>query len=43
MAARSATSIGMTESDRLLVIVPMFHANAWGTPYAALDGRGRPA
>ena len=24
----------MTESDRILVIVPMFHANAWGTPYA---------
>ena len=21
--------------DRMLVIVPMFHANAWGTPYAA--------
>jgi fatty-acyl-CoA synthase len=24
----------MTEADRLLAIVPMFHANAWGTPYA---------
>ena len=24
----------MTEQDRLLVIVPMFHANAWGTPYS---------
>ncbi len=34
MAATSAASIGMTEADRLLVIVPMFHANAWGTPYA---------
>ena len=28
------SSIGMTERDRLLVIVPMFHANAWGTPYS---------
>ena len=35
MAATSANSIGMSERDRILVIVPMFHANAWGTPYAA--------
>ena len=35
MAETSANSIGMGESDRILVIVPMFHANAWGTPYAA--------
>jgi fatty-acyl-CoA synthase len=34
MAVTSASSLGMTESDRLLSIVPMFHANAWGTPYA---------
>jgi fatty-acyl-CoA synthase len=34
MAHVSASSIGMTEADRLLVIVPMFHANAWGTPYS---------
>jgi len=27
--------MGMTESDRTLLIVPMFHANAWGIPYAA--------
>ena len=26
---------GMTETDRILIIVPMFHANAWGTPYGA--------
>jgi fatty-acyl-CoA synthase len=25
----------LRESDRLLVTVPMFHVNAWGTPYAA--------
>jgi fatty-acyl-CoA synthase len=35
MAVCAASSIGMTEHDRLLVVVPMFHANAWGTPYAA--------
>ncbi|HWU20659.1 MAG TPA: long-chain fatty acid--CoA ligase [Nocardioides sp.] len=27
---------GLTWADRILPIVPMFHANAWGMPYAAL-------
>jgi len=27
---------GMTWHDRVLPIVPMFHANAWGLPYAAV-------
>jgi fatty-acyl-CoA synthase len=27
-------SMGLSENDRCLVIVPMFHANAWGIPYA---------
>jgi fatty-acyl-CoA synthase len=27
--------VGASESDRVLVIVPMFHANAWGMPYTA--------
>ena len=27
---------GLTPADRILPIVPMFHANAWGLPYAAL-------
>jgi fatty-acyl-CoA synthase len=31
----SSANIGLSELDRMLVIVPMFHANAWGTPYAA--------
>ena len=31
----STANIALAESDRMLVIVPMFHANAWGTPYAA--------
>ena len=35
MAEQSASSVGMTEADRILIIVPMFHANAWGTPYGA--------
>jgi len=35
MAETSAGSLGMTGSDRVLVVVPMFHANAWGTPYGA--------
>ncbi|MDA8343339.1 MAG: long-chain fatty acid--CoA ligase [Actinomycetota bacterium] len=35
MTVTSAAAIGMTEKDKLLAIVPMFHANAWGTPYAA--------
>ncbi len=34
-AEQAASSIGVTEGDRILVIVPMFHANAWGTPYSA--------
>ena len=25
-----------SQGDRLLAVVPMFHANAWGLPYAAL-------
>jgi fatty-acyl-CoA synthase len=36
MAACTANGIGVGSSDRVLPIVPMFHANAWGLPYAAL-------
>ena len=28
--------IGIAEHDVVLPVVPMFHANAWGLPYAAL-------
>jgi fatty-acyl-CoA synthase len=28
-------AMGLRESDRVLPIVPMFHANSWGIPYAA--------
>ncbi len=31
----STANIAISERDRMLVIVPMFHANAWGSPYAA--------
>jgi fatty-acyl-CoA synthase len=34
MAACMAGAMGVTENDRILPIVPMFHANAWGLPYA---------
>ena len=30
-----AAPLGVSEADRALAIVPMFHANAWGLPYAA--------
>lgn len=36
MAACTVNGIGVGSSDRVLPIVPMFHANAWGLPYAAL-------
>ncbi len=36
MAACSTNGIGVGTSDSVLPIVPMFHANAWGLPYAAL-------
>jgi fatty-acyl-CoA synthase len=35
MAVMAASVHGITEADRALAIVPMFHANAWGMPYAA--------
>ena len=35
LASLGAPMLGLDEPDRLLVIVPMFHANAWGAPYSA--------
>ena len=29
-------SLGFRQGDRLLVVVPLFHANAWGFPYSAM-------
>ncbi len=36
MAVSMADTFGMCERDVLLQIVPMFHANGWGFPYAAI-------
>ena len=36
MAQCSANSLTLRSGDRMLPIVPMFHANAWGLPYAAV-------
>ena len=35
LAACSSATLGISQYDRILPIVPMFHANAWGLPYAA--------
>jgi fatty-acyl-CoA synthase len=34
-AATTPNALNLSERDRILMIVPMFHANAWGIPYAA--------
>jgi len=31
----TANTTGVGQNDRVLVIVPMFHVNAWGAPYTA--------
>jgi fatty-acyl-CoA synthase len=36
MAAMLADSVGACESDVILPVVPMFHANAWGLTHAAV-------
>ncbi|MCV7443645.1 long-chain fatty acid--CoA ligase [Mycobacterium paraense] len=36
MAACTTNGIGVGAIDSVLPVVPMFHANAWGLPYAAL-------
>lgn len=36
MAVCAANNIGIVDGDRVLPVVPMFHANAWGQPYAAV-------
>jgi fatty-acyl-CoA synthase len=38
LAAMTPNALGLSERDRVLTIVPMFHANAWGIPYAAFLG-----
>ncbi len=36
MAVCMGNTFAMSERDRVLPVVPMFHANAWGLPYAAV-------
>jgi fatty-acyl-CoA synthase len=36
LGATSAAGFGIGPSDTVLPIVPMFHANAWGVPFAAV-------
>jgi fatty-acyl-CoA synthase len=36
LIALASGNIGIAERDRVLPIVPMFHASAWGLPYAAV-------
>ncbi|WP_075858734.1 long-chain-fatty-acid--CoA ligase [Carboxydothermus pertinax] len=35
MALCMANGFGIAESDKILVMVPMYHVNSWGIPYAA--------
>ena len=36
MGACLGNSFALSERDRVLPVVPMFHANAWGLAYASL-------
>ncbi len=36
MALGLADTVGVSEKDTTMCIVPMFHANAWGIPFAAV-------
>jgi fatty-acyl-CoA synthase len=35
LASTSAATLAISSLDRALVVVPQFHANAWGIPYSA--------
>src|SRR6185369_4306190 len=36
LAFAMADTFALSERDTLLQVVPMFHANGWGTPFAAI-------
>jgi fatty-acyl-CoA synthase len=36
LAVCTGNAMGLSSADKVLPVVPMFHANAWGLPYAAL-------
>jgi fatty-acyl-CoA synthase len=35
LTVSTGSAFGFSDADRVLPVVPMFHANAWGWPYAA--------
>src|SRR5438445_11715134 len=35
MGVLQGDNLGLREGDAMLPVVPMFHANSWGLPYAA--------
>ena len=41
LALCSAGCLGVTENDRVLPVVPMFHANAWGSPVRRVGSSAR--
>jgi fatty-acyl-CoA synthase len=36
LAVTTSNVFGLSDRDRVLPVVPMFHANAWGLPYACM-------
>ena len=36
--SQTPSAFGLSEGDRVMPVVPMFHAMAWGLPYAAMMG-----
>jgi fatty-acyl-CoA synthase len=36
MSVATVDSLGIGEADRVMPVVPMFHANAWGLPHASV-------
>ena len=42
LCVNQVDAVGFSERDTLMPVVPMFHAMAWGMPYAAALGRRAP-
>src|SRR5215207_4488427 len=36
LCVNQVDAVGVSQSDSIMPVVPMFHANAWGLPYAAV-------
>jgi acyl-CoA synthetase (AMP-forming)/AMP-acid ligase II len=41
IGANQADALGLSQNDSVMPVVPMFHANAWGLPYAAATSGSR--